>query len=123
MRDEDLARVLKADAEEILPSSGFVASVMQAVRAEAAAPPPIPFPWTRAIPGVAAAGLALVFVFVAVVEFAREGVHSSAAVTWPPELVRAIEIANGAGVGWIVAASLLALVCVRFAMRVAGARA
>ena len=30
--------------EEILPSSGFAASVMEAVRREAATPPPIPFP-------------------------------------------------------------------------------
>ena len=32
--------------EEILPSSGFAASVMEAVRREAVAPPPIPFPWS-----------------------------------------------------------------------------
>jgi hypothetical protein len=122
MRDEDLARVLKADVEEIMPSSGFVASVMEAVRLQAATPPPIPFPWTRAVPGVAAAVLALVSAFVLVVQLARAGVHSSAAVAWPPEMVRALEIANHAGAGWIVAASLLAFVSVRFAMRMAGAR-
>jgi len=32
---------------------GFLASVMDRVREEAAAPPPIPFPWKRALPGMA----------------------------------------------------------------------
>lgn len=41
-----------ATEEELLPSSGFVASVMERVQEEAAAPPPIPFPWKRAIPGI-----------------------------------------------------------------------
>jgi hypothetical protein len=122
MRDEDIARALKADVEEILPSSGFVASVMEAVRLDAATPPPIPFPWTRALPGVAAAVLVLVSAFVVVVQLARTGIHSSAAAALPPQLVRALEIANDAGLGWIVVASLLAFVSIRFAMRVAGAR-
>lgn len=46
--------------EEILPSSGFAASVMEAVRREAAAPPPIPFPWKRALPGAMFAAATLV---------------------------------------------------------------
>lgn len=46
--------------EEILPSSGFAASVMEAVRREAAAPPPIPFPWKRALPGAVFAAATLV---------------------------------------------------------------
>jgi hypothetical protein len=60
---------------------------------------------------------------VLVVQLARTGVHSPAAMAWPPELVRALEIATDAGLGWIVVASLLAVVSVWFAMRVAGARA
>lgn len=46
--------------EEILPSSGFAASVMEAVRREAAAPPPIPFPWKRALPGAVFAAATLI---------------------------------------------------------------
>lgn len=46
--------------EEILPSSGFAASVMEAVRREAAAPPPIPFPWKRALPGALFAAATLI---------------------------------------------------------------
>jgi len=54
MRNDDLDRILCE--EEILPSSGFVGSVMEAVQGELEAPP-IPFPWKRALPGLALACL------------------------------------------------------------------
>ncbi len=38
--------------EELIPSSGFIATVMERVGEEATAPPPIPFPWKRAVPGI-----------------------------------------------------------------------
>jgi hypothetical protein len=41
-----------ATEDPLVPSSGFLASVMERVHEEAAAPPPIPFPWKRAIPGL-----------------------------------------------------------------------
>ena len=50
MNDHELDLVLM-EREEIVPSSGFVASVMEAVQQEAAAPAPIPFPWKWAVPG------------------------------------------------------------------------
>lgn len=48
---DPLDRIL-ADDEELMPSSGFLASVMERVQEEAQAPAPIPFPWRRAIPGI-----------------------------------------------------------------------
>lgn len=51
MNDHDLDRMLM-EREEIVPSSGFVSSVMEAVQQEAAAPAPIPFPWKWALPGL-----------------------------------------------------------------------
>jgi hypothetical protein len=56
MNHDDLDRMLM-EREEIVPSSGFVASVMEAVQQEAAASapmpfPPIPFPWKWALPGL-----------------------------------------------------------------------
>jgi hypothetical protein len=39
-----------AGEEELMPSSGFVASVMDRVRQEAALPAPLPFPWLKAVP-------------------------------------------------------------------------
>ena len=48
---DQMDRILAAE-EALVPSSGFLASVMERVREEAAAPPPIPFPWKRALPGI-----------------------------------------------------------------------
>lgn len=39
-------------AGELASSSGFAASVMEAVKSEASAPRPIAFPWRRALPGI-----------------------------------------------------------------------
>ena len=47
-----LSDALGSSEDEIRPSSGFAASVMEAIEAPAAIPPPIPFPWRRALPGV-----------------------------------------------------------------------
>jgi len=58
MKDEELDRILGGE-NDVLPSPGFHASVMAAVHREATAPPPIPFPWKRAWPAMAAAALTL----------------------------------------------------------------
>jgi hypothetical protein len=47
---DDIDRILAGD-EDVLPSSGFEISVMEAVVKEATAPPPLEFPWLRALPG------------------------------------------------------------------------
>lgn len=44
MTNDELDRILTSNDDDILPSSGLVASVMEAVRSEAATPSPIPFP-------------------------------------------------------------------------------
>ena len=41
-----------ATEEELVPSSGFLASVMEKVQEQATMPAPLPFPWKRAIPGI-----------------------------------------------------------------------
>ena len=121
MRDDDLDRIL--NREEILPSSGFVDSVMDAVRQEAATPPPIPFPWKRALPGLFVAVLVLVSVLV-----------SGAARLTPPvptpqlpgtsafALPSLLDAARFVGVDWIVLVLLLTLTSVVFSMRLTGAQ-
>lgn len=49
--DAEIDHILATD-DELIPSSGFMAAVMERVEQEAAAPQPIPFPWKRAIPGI-----------------------------------------------------------------------
>lgn len=48
---DPIDNILSAE-ERLEPSSGFLSAVMERVRQEAAAPPPIPFPWKRALPGI-----------------------------------------------------------------------
>ena len=58
MSRDDLDRWL-ADDDAIVPSSGFTASVMEAVSRDLSAPKPLPFPWARALPGLLATALSL----------------------------------------------------------------
>jgi hypothetical protein len=109
--------------DEILPSSGFLASVMDAVQREAAAPPPIPFPWKRAVPGLAAACCALVLVLVVgFMASAQSGhatlpqLHGPVSSSMPPLFSGGIESA----VIWTALSLLIAWVSVKLSMRAAG---
>jgi hypothetical protein len=70
----DSVDAILASEETIVPSSGFLAAVMERVQEESCAPAPIPFPWKRAIPGFVLA--AAVFGW-AGVELVRRGVASA----------------------------------------------
>jgi hypothetical protein len=51
--DDKIDHIMSAE-DELIPSSGFLASVMERVQEEAVAPAPIPFPWKRTLPGILA---------------------------------------------------------------------
>jgi len=85
---EDLDRVLARDAQGVRASPRFAAAVMAAVRREAQAPPPIPFPWTRAAPGIAAALLIVASAVASLVSTPTAETAASA----PVALERAAEI-------------------------------
>ena len=59
--DQNLLDRILVDQDTLLPSSGFAASVMDAIQQQVSAPAPIPFPWKWAIPGIIAVLAALVF--------------------------------------------------------------
>jgi len=124
MTRDDLDRILSAE-DRIVPSSGFAASVMDAVRREAATPPPIPFPWKQALPGlvvgiVALAGL-LVLGFVLLT--AETAAPAPAAFSLP-QLISAARVAalKVDGTGWLAKALLLTLASVFFSFRATGSR-
>ena len=94
---------------EIVPSSGFTASVMDAVRAQAQAPPPIPFPWKRALPGIAAAVLALVWIIFACIAVFSSNGGAAQVLSVPPEL-RSLWHA----VSWVLIALATASACLLF---------
>jgi hypothetical protein len=130
MKDPELDRILSTE-QEIVPSANFARNVMDKVRMEASTPPPIPFPWKRALPGLILCVLAVVAVLVTAV--LRPGPQRVPEVSglsiwmrlwldlWPglSELLRAI---NAGGWGWIFLALLLTFVSVKLSLRVAGRR-
>ena len=116
MTDERIDAIL-GEEEELVPSSGFLASVMERVREEAAAPPPIPFPWKRAVPGfVVAVG---VFVWGGV-EMVRYAVPAMAQLKVPHMQIAASAARPLEQAGWVAAALAVSLVSYLVSRRVAG---
>jgi hypothetical protein len=109
-----------ATEEDLIPSSGFLASVMERIQEEAALPAPIPFPWKRAVPGILV--IACVFAW-GVVDLIRSGaaqpgiaaprwltlvpLHLSAAAVPPVESAGWVALALGASlVSWLLSRRL-----------------
>jgi hypothetical protein len=101
MRDEEIDLVLVRD-DNIVPSSGFAASVMEAVTREATTPP-IPFPWKRALPGLIWCSAVNIGFFVM---FLRSSHTASSA----PDAAVLQGVPGGAA--WIAAALILSLVSI-----------
>jgi hypothetical protein len=125
MMTDEIDRILLHE-EEILPSSGFAVSVMEAVRREAAAPQPIPFPWKRALPGLILAGGALIAVVVGTVIGMTYAFRQPSAVNVPFSWIPwATSILPGARpeAAWLAGTLLATLASVAISFRVASGRA
>ena len=123
--DEAEINSILSREDEILPSSGFTVSVMDAVRRGAASPPPIPFPWKRALPGLVVAGLALVLILIRVIAaIAQLGKATTPplSMSMPPVPPPIFHGGLGSAAIWTLLALLLALVSVKLSMRVASGR-
>ena len=121
--DEAEINSILSREDEILPSSGFTVSVMDAVRREAASPPPIPFPWKRALPGLVVAGLALVLILIRVIAaIAQLGKATTPPLSMPPVPPPIFHGGLGSAAIWTMLALLVALVSVKLSMRVASGR-
>jgi hypothetical protein len=124
MRQHELDYILSRE-KEIVPSAKFTASVMGAVRSEAAAPPPISFPWGRALPGLVAGASAI---FSIVLESRQlPGVPqateaSSIFQSWIDQLMSILKSAESAGIGWVLLSLLLTCACWEFTRRIDGRR-
>jgi hypothetical protein len=75
--DDTLARMLDAHlaaaGDELTPSSGFAASVMESIHAQVAEPLPIAFPWGRVLPGAIAIVCGLLALVVFAIRAAKTG--------------------------------------------------
>ena len=116
MKNHDLDRIL-AREETILPSSGFAAFVMDAVQREAATPPPIPFPWKRAIPGIAAAAAVLVTAIQSYGYLVRTPFSDVVPTSLHLPVKQFLETAMHFGADWIALALFLSLASVVLSSR------
>lgn len=110
MKPDDLDPWL-ADDDAIVPSSGFTASVIEAVEREASMPPAIPFPWKRALPGLAGLVVALLASVWGVTSFGSWQVGD---VVRP--MVDQVTATDGQ-VGWIAAALMVTLASLAWSWR------
>jgi hypothetical protein len=102
-----------SNEEVISPSSGFAESVMGAVQAEAAIPPPIPFPWKRALPGIVTGAGAMIYALVEIAMQLRAGVAvPRLAGAWMSLFTPVVSAATSAEAGWVALAALLTLASV-----------
>jgi hypothetical protein len=116
MEPMEIDRILAAE-EELVPSSGFLASVMERVREEAATPAPIPFPWRLAVPGIVLAAGVLGW---GAFELVRAALPAMRQISLPaPQLsvalARPLEEA-----GWVALALAVSLLASLFSWRLAG---
>ena len=122
MHQDEFAHALSREAG-IMPSSGFVSGVMDAVRQEASAPPSIPFPWTRALPGLLAGLFAMVAM---IVVLARNSSYAppngSFLGRMLPDWRHSLDVANMYGIGWVLMGILVTMTCVSVAMRLTTGR-
>jgi len=126
MSQDEIDRILSHE-EELLPSSGFAVSVMDAVRREAALPPPIPFPWKRALPGLVAVAVTLVLVVlvfvVGVQQLGRPSVGTQAAIPGLSTFTMLLGPRASSAIGWTVVALMLAVISVKLSLRSGSQRA
>jgi hypothetical protein len=111
-----LDHILAAE-EELAPSSGFLASVMERVQEEAAAPPPIPFPWKRAIPSIVVAAIVLGGSAVELVRFSLSAVWE---ISLAPARLPAVVVRPLQGAGWVALALGASLLSWILSRRLAG---
>jgi hypothetical protein len=124
MTDDPVDRILSRE-DDILPSSGFVSSVMEAIRQEAATPPPIPFPWKRAAPGLIAATVALMTLvnwLVSAIAHQSGGVSYAVSQNVSAGLDAAMKSPVTLGLGWMALALLLSLAAVMVSIQLGGIR-
>jgi len=113
MSMDDLDRILSTD-RSITPAPQFTQTVMRAVRYEAAAPPPIPFPWRRVLPIFASAAALLIATFVALPHWQS---HQASSIAAPDALMPLLTAVAALPLGPLTLALLGSVAAVRLSLR------
>jgi hypothetical protein len=108
VKHDDLERML-ADESAITPSAGFLTSVMEAVEREAAAPPPLEFPWFRALPGLLATAAAIIAAVWHGIGSLRDPVSLAA---FDEQVRQLTALAAAMGLHWLLLAMAITIVSV-----------
>ena len=121
-QDDELDRMLRthmnATSEQLTPSSGFTQSVIDAIREEATALPPIPFPWKRLLP----AAIALLCAIIGLIVFAGRHAPPLPQVLSPGSINFAINTPTATNLLWIALAIGLSLITATVSYKLAAGR-
>ena len=116
MNPDDIDNVLENE-ETITPSPDFLASVMRAVRRQAAALPPLKFPWLRLLPAILAMFVAILRVFWDLIGFLYE---PDVLAEFKEQLNQFADLAAQFGVQWIVLAVAITVVSLMLSVSLVG---
>lgn len=123
MTTDPIERAMAGD-EDLVPSSGFSAAVMDLVRREAAAPPPIPFPWRSLVLPIAAPGaVAVVMMWSGLARTLVTPVADAAAKAIARTASSPLDLRDWTGALWTAGALALSYVSWKVAARLAWPRA
>jgi len=112
---------LASASDDLAPSSGFAASVMDSIYAQAIEPPPIAFPWRRVLPGAIAVVCALLALVVFVIRTAKAspGAASSSSAVVQSHLALSFTPSE-VTLGWILLAACLSIAAIAASFRLTG---
>jgi hypothetical protein len=116
MNPDDIDDILTHE-RSITPSPNFLASVMRAVRRQAASLPPLKFPWFRALPGILAMFVAIMRAVWDLVGFLSE---PNVLAGFKEQLQHFADLAAQFGVQWIVLAVAITAVSLMLSISLVG---
>ncbi len=117
--DDDLDRILSGEPEMVTPVN-FAATVMNAVRIEAEIPPPIPFPWLRAMPAVCGgiAAAVTVIVILGIMLLTLDAPKQAVPIGLQSVVTEVIQGWNSIGANWIALALVVSVASLTLSTRV-----
>lgn len=116
MNPDDIDDIL-TNEKLITPSPDFLASVMRAVRRQAAALPPLKFPWLRTLPGILAMFVAIMRLVWDLVGFLNE---PDVLAGLKEQLHQFADLAAQFGVQWIVLAVVMTVASLMLSITLVG---